>query len=241
METGKTVFLGEFEHERVSKRNIHKEIFSRNGCVYICPYMGRHIHIWNLADQTMRAIEIRSKDEKPYAIDEIYLDDRYVFLLPDQKKLPVKKMNLNLLSVTETDGETEIQGKRISDRKEAFPAAGFMKEWHIDRVEQISWIQGSDKIWRGFLPLGRHILYYLEEWDRPRVTPLAIVNGSELEKYLHKVRTEVMKNGLVFENIMNVPEFAKEIVNADMDQSEAFENNGGNGNMLWEMVRDMVG
>ena len=65
LETGKTAFLGYFEDEKLAQRNIHKEVFLRKNKIYMCPWKGRHVHIWNLSDQTLTSIEIRVEEKEP--------------------------------------------------------------------------------------------------------------------------------------------------------------------------------
>ena len=92
--TGKTTFLGIFEDEAISERNIHCELFLRDEKIYFCPgRRGRHVHIYNLVNHLMQRVEIR-KNSELLTISEVVLGDRSAFFVPQHKRFSVKKLDL---------------------------------------------------------------------------------------------------------------------------------------------------
>ena len=69
-ETGKTTFLGYFNDEKLTEKNIHLEVFLEEQKIYFLPRRGRHIHIYDLSDAFIQSIEIRKdSDEFDVIID----------------------------------------------------------------------------------------------------------------------------------------------------------------------------
>lgn len=234
--TGKTTFLGCFEDEKLSLRNIHNEIFLRDNKIYVCPYNGRHVHIWSLAEQTLYAAEIRAKDEKPFIIKDVILGEQCVFLVPDCKDVSVKKMDLESLKVSEISDKFEIQGVSLSASKDISQFLKLVEESHIEYAPRFWGNQASDKTWYGFIPDGRHMLCYRGEKAKPEIIPLEVVNKEKLVEHLHRVRMELLHGGLVFENALQLQDFLVEIEIGEIYKTDNRVTNGNIGKRIWQCV-----
>lgn len=196
--TGRTTFLGYFEGEKLSQRNIHWELLLKNGRIYFLPKMGRHMHIYKLSDQSMERVEIRSDSEKAFVA-----------------------------------GEHRLQYKT----EDSYPASMLMEEYHIERADRASWKRLSDGSWYGFLPMGRQLLRYSEETQELYSMPLAVVNGEELEKHLHKVRQSLL-GSVLGEDTMGLQMFLDEIVRGEIHGADALGHGKNIGKEIWEHISD---
>ncbi len=233
IETGKTVFLGYFEEEKISQRNIHKEIFLKNDKIFLCPWKGRYLHILSLSDQSLCSIEIREKDEKIFSIDEIIFGERSVFFLSDNKDGLIKKMDFQSLKVTKINEKIEMQGIAISKNKDIFPFSELMGKSGIEWGDQFFWRQVSDRVWYSFYPRGRHMLRYAEGTDKLEMIPLIIENKRELDEYLHKVKREVLVEYPV-ESILKIQDLLKDIKAAEICRTDSLGGDGNIGKGIWK-------
>lgn len=233
IESGKTTFLGYFEDEKLSQRRTHKEIFLRDDKIYICPCRGRHVHIWNLTDQTLCSIEIKTRDEKPFLIDEVILGEKCVFFVPNRKEVSIRKMDLESLRVTEVSDKFEIRGTAMSESKALFPFPELVKKSHIEGADRLFWRQVFDKTWYGFMPFRHHMLCYIEGSNKLEITPLEVVNKGELERHLHRVRTELLSENPVPEAVMKLQDFLAEIEMGEMSKTDENGADSNIGKRIW--------
>lgn len=236
LETGKTIFLRYFEDERLARRNIHKEIFLRKNKIYMCPWKGSHVHIWDLSNQILTSVQIRSEEKEIFFIDEVILGEKSVFLVPDREGFPVKKMNLESLKVTEINTAYEIQGECMSETRDIFPVPRLLEAYHIEYTDQFFWKKISEKGWYAFQLLGRHILHYTEGQDRLEIIPLTVVNKPELDEHLRKVRKELLDESLVGEGIIEISELLDDIKPEEKNRATVFRKNII-GQKIWESVK----
>jgi hypothetical protein len=191
--TGKTYFLDCFRDEKMSMRNIHRDVFLNHEKIYLCPWKGKHLHIWDPADRSLHSVEIRG--ERCPFIDEMVLGT-----------------------------------------KEVFPFPKLMEEWKIPYAEPYFWKQVCDKVWYGFWPLGSYLLRYREGADTYEEIPLTVVNGTELEEHLHKVRVELLQKEPVSENTIELQKFLDEVTRGSMNRKGASRDNSSVGNNIWKQL-----
>ena len=228
--TGKTTFLGIFEDEGIFERNIHCELFLRDEKIYFCPgRRGRHVHIYNLVNQSMQWVEIR-KNYDLLAISEVVLGDKNVFFVPQQKHSLIKKLDLESLEVIEIKEETEIKGKSLLQSKETFPFWELLNELHIEYSDRFFWRQTSDKSWYGFIPMGRKMLRCKEESGKIEMISLDVVNRTQLGRYLYKVNEELKKT-VISERGIRLQELLYKIKILNKHDSRGFENRVGE--IIW--------
>lgn len=235
IETGKTTFLGWFEEEKISQWNIHKEIFLRDDKIYMCPWRGRHLHIWNLADQTLCSVEIRKKEECSFSVYEICLGESSIFFLPDHEDSPIRKMDLESLRVMDFEKEENIQGKYLSESKDVFPESRLIETWGIEYADRFFWRKISG-IWYAFLPLGHHMLRYTEGADKLEMKELVVVNKEVLEEYLSKIRLELFTEKVVAEDMINIRELLDDMKTKEICRTGVFRSGGNIGETLWKCV-----
>lgn len=231
--TGKTVFLGMFDGEKPSEKNIHKEIFLRDNKIYVCPWKGRYVHIWNLRDQKMHSVEIRTKNDPLFFVDEVVLGENDIFFLPDLENAPVKRMNLGSSKVTELEMGFGMNGKNIAECKDIFPEPGLIEKWGIEYADRFYWRQASGE-WYAFYPLGRHIMRYVEGKDKLEIIPLTIVNKEEFAKHLHTIRNELFSEDSVLEGEIGLQDFLDEMIAEDMWKYKYFQNKRNIGRKIWK-------
>lgn len=237
LKTGATTFLGHFENEKLSQRNIHREIFLRDHKIYVCPWKGRHVHIWNLADQTFRSIEIRRKDEEAYFIEEVFLGEKSVFFVPDSPGFPIKKMDLESLSVTGLSAKYEIQGEALSKSKDIFPNPELIEEYHIEYPEEFFWRKISDREWYAFRIMGCHSLHYVTGWNKLEITPLIVVNRNELEEHLYRVKNELLRENLVLEESVRFHDLLKVIEMEEAYKTNDLKRDSYMGEKVWNYIK----
>lgn len=209
--TGKTTFLGHFNDEKISEANVHKEIFLKNNKIYFCPRRGRHVHIYNLSDQSLHSVEIKKASEN-YFYKSIILEEDKVFLIPEHKELPVKTLDLELLEVATIDQCPDIYcGKDISEYKDIFPRPDLVEKYHVERGDGFFWRRVPDGSWYGFLPIGCALLQYVEGTDEFQEIPLVVTNKENLRHYLYKVRESLLEDKLISEEMVNLQEYLEAV------------------------------
>jgi len=237
IETGKTFFYGNFENEKFSEINVHKEIFIRDEKVYFCPWRGGHMHILKRADRTISSIEIRSKEEPFSLIETVTVGEDSMFFRFKEEEKSAKKFDFQSLKVTHVNHPSEIQGTPLADEKERFPDLPLLEGNHIEYADRFFWKQISNGVWYGFMPMGRHLLRYIEESGRIEKNPLIVVNEIELQEYLHVVRKELLKQP-VYEMPIKLQEFLE-----CLKLREAYISDGSGkknlGNKIWNTMLGM--
>ena len=234
IETGKTIFLDYFRDEKLSQWNIHKEIFLKNNKVYACPWKGRHVHIWNLADHTLCSVEIRRKDDKRFFADEVIRGENSIYFVPDRKGIPIKKMDLESLRVTEAVKNSEIQGTAMSESKDIFPYPELVEKYHIEHTDKFFWRQVSCNVWYGFKPLGRHIMRYVKGIDELEILPLTVINQRELNEHVQKIKAELLNDNPVWERTTKIQDFMEKVKIEETQKAKTFRKNKNIGERIWE-------
>ena len=239
IKTGRTDFLGSFENERISRRNIHKEIFLENRKIYFCPRRGRHIHIYDLIDTTIQAVELRSKSEKPFLIEEVVVEGDNIYFVPDQKDCAIRKFNRKTFLLTQTNEKNGFYGQYLSQNKEIFPASGLMKEYPIEYdLRDDFWGKWeTDEVWYGFLPMGRQIIKYIKNRNRLEIMPLALTDRKNFKRYLWKVKMELMKDGIVSEEEISFRDWLSITVQGEIHKQKGFRSNCI-GNNMWKLEKE---
>ena len=236
-ESGDTFFEGYFEDEKISQRNIHKEIFLRDKKVYMCPWKGSHIHIWDLENSSLHSVKIRAEDEAPFWVEEVILGEKYVFLMTDCKANPGIKMDLETLGVRKVHDRSEIKGIFLSEFKDRFPVPELIEKYQIEYADMISWKRVSDKKWCGFCPLSHHLLIYEEGSDGLEIRTLNVINKKALDGHLHKIRMELLYENAVFEAVIRFQDFLEEIKAGETDMTEKPGTVGDIGKEIWKHIR----
>ena len=143
----------------------------------------------------------------------------------------------------------------MADEKERFPDLPLLEENHIEYADRFFWKQISNGVWYGFMPMGRHLLRYIEESGRIEKNPLIVVNEIELQdnkrseerfsrnaeielqEYLHVVRKELLKQP-VYEMPIKLQEFLE-----CLKLREAYISDGSGkknlGNKIWNTMLGM--
>lgn len=191
--TGKTTFLGHFENEKLTERNIHLELFLKGRKIYFLPRRGHHIHIYDLDYYFIESIEIKKKSERFYIIENIMLENNNLIFFPFKENFPIKKFDLNTLKIKDVDYGLEFKKEFILEKKNDFPAPELIEKYNIKLPDFFLCKKMSNGKWCGFLPTGRQMLWYREGEDEFEVIPLAVTNQIKLNKYLDKVKQEIMK------------------------------------------------
>ncbi|MCI8454245.1 MAG: hypothetical protein HFE84_06495 [Lachnospiraceae bacterium] len=237
IDTGKTIFLGHFEGETIYGKNIHWEIFKQDQTVYFCPKRGRHLHCYDLAEHSLYSIEIRGESEEFFTIQDIFLDENKVFCVPEQQNIPIRRIDLQSQKATKVNRKIEPQGKKISECREAFPAPKRAEELSLGYTNEFFWRQAANKKWYTFVPEGRHLLCYREEFDRIETIPLTLMNESELENYLDRVKAELIKNGTAMEKRITCGDFFKTIETEGICRKFIAPDQAKIGKAIWEAVK----
>lgn len=242
VQTGKTTFLGHFEGEKLSQKNIHRELLLKDGRIYFLPKRGRHMHIYKLSDQSMEWIEIRSDFEESFVVGEVVLGENYFAFIPVEKSYPVRKVDLATFAVTDTSEQLVAQEKhRVQyKKKDSFPVSMLMEDYHIELADRASWKRTPDGRWYGFMPMGCQLLLYSEEMHELYSMPLTVVNNEELEKHLHKVRQSLLQS-VVGEDIIELQEFLDEIVGGGAYKARDPESDKNIGEEIWKHISERVG
>lgn len=239
IKTGNTFFLGTFADEKISQRRLHREVFLRGDKIFICPRMGRHVHIWNLKDETMKSVEIRSKDEEPFETTRVILGEKSLFLMPGSKEILTRRIDLESLKVIEVNKKSEIQGKDLYAFKEIFPNPQLIRRWLKEYADIFFWRQVSDK-WYAFHPLGCHLLRYEEKIGKIEMIPLIIVNKRELEEHLYRVRIELLERSPESEIVIRLKNFIDEIERKEICDENEVKRNKYTGRRIWKYVKQNV-
>lgn len=234
--TGKTLFLGGFEHEPFFELSIHIEVLKRNERVYFLPHKGRHVHIYNLLDGKLDSVEIKQKTESFYVIKDVIDKGDLLYLLPEKKNQTIKKLDLQSLEVSEEVYRSEIEGEYLRNSREIFPEPRLLKKMH---VQLPIWKQLADKKWYGFLPRDRQLARYVERTDKIERIPLVIENEEKLKKYLKDVKREAsikISRGEIFrEGRLDFQDFLNVIIK--MRVCKALLGRGKVGEEIWKSIR----
>ena len=235
--TGKTTFLGDFQNERISKRNMHKEIFLKDRNIYFCPRRGRHIHIYNLEDRSIQAIEVRKEAEEPFIVEEVILGEKEIFFLPDQKNFSVRKLNMETLVVTEVIEGKEFHGQYLSKHKDIFPRPELIEDYDIELADRFFGRWGPDEIWYGFLPMGCHLVKYKKDKDSLEIIPLVLMNRKDLKGYLSKVKKELLKREVVTEKEIRFQELLLMMKKKEIQEQNSLGSNCF-GETIWRLAKE---
>lgn len=232
VKTGETVFLGHFKGEKLCGMNIHKEVFRINDHIYFCPMRGRHLHIYDLADQSMRAIEIRKRDEDFFVVRNVILDKRNVFFIPRENRFSIRKLDLDSLKVIKLSRQMKIEGKDLSECEDKFPIERYREKFCIEgRINRVFWGQTS-KGWYGFLSNGKYLLQYREGTEEIGTIPFTVMNKTALEQYLPKVIEELSEEPFIPEGRWGVQEFLEYLKAEKNFMHDSFEDNESIGEII---------
>lgn len=236
--TGKTTFVDFFHDEKVIERNIHVELFLRDNKIYFMPRRGAHIHIYDLSTGFIDSIEIRKKTEEFDVFIEVMLQENSLFLFPFKKKIPIKKLDLLTLKITDINEKVDFQGQYLSKKKEIFPAPKLLEKYNIKGKDFFSWKRMADGKWCGFMPMGSQMICYSEGTSKLEMVPLFLTNKEELKKYLYKLRYVLVKEGPVNETCtMDINEFEREFISKNISFYNSFKCSGNTGKKMWKMIK----
>lgn len=201
LKTGKTLFLGIFKEEIQDELNIHWELLQWENLICFLPRKGRHVHIYSPVDQSVSAIEIRKVSEEFFRPDEVIIDGENLIFLPLEKDAPIRQLNLITTTVTDVANRKDaFKGERLSQRWESFPVPQVLRKYQIERADKFSWKQMPDGRWCAFLPLGRHLLWYMPETQKIEMVPLAVVNEEEMNAYSQELLQKHLFHEQLVEN-----------------------------------------
>ena len=198
LKTGKTFFLGNFENEMLAENNLHLEVMLEEDHIYFFPRRGRHMFVYQLSDQSMRAVEIRKKSECFFVIEEVILKDNYIYFIPKQNNTPIKRMEKNTFRVTNVSNKLIVQGKCLSKDRNIIPTS-IVKKYNIQHGTPISCKQIFNGKWYCFIPVGRQLSCFSEGVNTLEFIPLTVVNEIEFQQYLYKVKQELFEARLFFD------------------------------------------
>lgn len=240
LKTGKATFLGCFEDENLAETNIHFFVMHKENQIYFFPRFGRYIHIYNLSDKTMQMIEIRRETDSFFYVDEIILNDRYIFFTTKQKNVSIKKLDLETYKMARADKQ-EIQGEYLSRNRNIIPES-IVEKYQIKYGEVASCKQMPDGKWYFFKPVGRDILCFAEEADDLETIALTVVNGEEFKKHLIRVKQNLFQNktffwefeGFKLKELMEVIMLSDRAESNDCQEGEKHNT----GKLIWkEMIK----
>lgn len=230
LETGKTIFRGSFEGEKLSQDNIHSEIFIKNGMIYFCPGKGQYVHIYDTQNCTMDSVKIKKNSEKNLTIKKVILNENILTLIPEQKEFTFREIDLHALAVREINTREELKGEYLINRKYKFPSPDVLDKEDIERKSGFCWKPANNKVWYGFLPMGMQLLRYTEGMTSIEKLPLVVLNELMLEEHLSKVRKELLETNVVSEKRMELQEFIKGI------ERGHYTKNKNERNIIWERI-----
>lgn len=238
--TGKTYFLGCFNGEKYSAKNLHWEIFLKNKRIYFCPWRSKHVHIYNLEEKSLVSVKFKNESEEFYKIEKVILDNNKLFLIPEEKENCMFELDINSLCVTRISGRQEIHGSLLSKCKDFFPAGELIKKYGIERADKFWWRQVYQGVWYGFLPLGRHLLKYTEGRNDVEYIPLNVVNETRLKEYLVHVERQILIERLTLgENIdTRISDFLNMFANIKTDDYQTLRLGKSNGEKIWKVLAD---
>lgn len=236
MKTGKTTFLGCFEGEKLSETNIHFSVMQKENQIYFFPRFGRHLHIYNLSDKTMGMIEIRRESESFFYVDEVVLNNRYIYFITKQNDAPIKKMELETYKITNISNKQEIQGKYLSGNRNTIPE-NIVKKYRIKYGEVASCKQMPDGKWYFFKPVGRDILCFAEGAQELEIIALTVVNEAELKKHLLRVKQNLFQSRRLFREFegFKLKELLEVIKLSDKAETDCYQEDKHNiGKTIWK-------
>lgn len=242
--TGKTTFLGSFACEKLSDTNIHFEIIKKKGQIFFFPRMGRHMHIYHLDDQTMQTIEVRKESDPFYWIEEVVLNDDFIYLLPKQISVPIKKIEWDTYRITDLNNKLTIQGRYLSRYRKTIPAK-IVDKYQIKYGKIVSCKQRPDKKWYCFKPIGRQILYFEDEIknDNLENIALSVMNEVELKEYLYKVKQNLFRSKIRFSEAegFKLKEILKVATIPDKIKWNYYleENEDSFGKTIWKKIEEI--
>lgn len=240
-ETGKTTFLGYFNDEKLTEKNIHLEVFLEEQKIYFLPRRGRHIHIYDLSDAFIQSIEIRKDSDEFDVIIDVMKQDNCLIFFPFKNKFPIKKLDMTTLKVTDIDSKQKLRGKYLSKEKDCFPAVELLEKYDISGRKYFSWKKMPNGKWCGFMPMEAQILYYIEGIPKLEIIPLTVVNGQELEEYLCRLKPILIKEGSVQESQkMHIRQFEEEFIDVSISNENNFKYNNIIGKEIWEKLKRLI-
>lgn len=240
IKTGKTIFLGSFENEKIAETNIHFGVMISEGQVYFFPRLGRYMHVYNLSDGTIQAVEVRKKSEQFIWFEDIILNDNFVYFIPKQDNAPIKKVEWNTYKVSSIHNRLLIKGERLFKYRNSVPKA-IVERYKIKYGEVVSCKQLNGGKWYFFKPIGRQMLYFTEGTNNLENVILTVVNEEELKKYLYKVKKNLFKTKIFFREFegFRLLEFLEVLILSDRvvwNRLEA-ENEYNIGKTVWNTMK----
>lgn len=238
--TGKAFFLGHFYGEEYSERNLHWEILLKNEKIYFCPWKSRYVHIYNLKEETLNSVEIRRKSEKFFSIEEVFLEENNLFLIPGQTENFIFKLDMNSLEVIRISGRPKFRGASLAECKEVFPGGELVKRLGIERADRFFWRQIYQGVWYGFLPLGRKLLKYTEHKNKIEFLPIVVVNNIKLKEYLYDVEWQNLIEKAHFEESIDISisrliHILKRVKTYEQHTLRSGKDSGGK---IWKILTD---
>lgn len=238
IKTGRTTFLGYFNDENLTERNIHWELFLKGKRIFFLPRRGSHVHIYDLTRKSIESIEIRNATDEFDVIIEVIMQEDYLIFFPYEKKFPIKRLDLTTLKVENVDEGSKIKGKYLSEQKEIFPAPELLEQYDIEGRDFFSWKKIMNGKWCGFMPMGRQMLWYTEGIPKLEMIPLILTNDVRLKKYLYNLGLTLMKEEAVQESrFIGVGQLDDRFLNENITSYDYFVYNNI-GKKVWKIVRE---
>lgn len=240
IETGRTIFLGDFGGEKSCGIRIHEEIFLKNEKIYFCPGRGGHVHIYDLEDHSMKSISIRKNSTEFFVTANVILKDEHIYFIPKQEGISIRKLDLKSLNVSEESKSFKPQGMILAENKEVFPALWLVEKEQIELADFFSWKQLYHKMWYSFLPTGRWLLKYAEGKNEIERVPLIVLNEAALKNYLRYVREEALREKIISEksNRLNIQDYLEYIMRKDNFKYDGLNGSCRVGLRVWESFSD---
>lgn len=234
--TGQTTFLGYFEDEKTTEKNIHVELMVKEEKIYFIPRKGRHLHIYDLSSQTMSSIEVR-KNSDPFFKNTIFKEKYFIFF-PFEEDGPVRKLDLMTQKITDINNKMEFQGEFLSKNEDIFPGSELVGKYDIRLAKDSLWKKILNGKWCAFLPEGAQMLWYTDGVSKLEIMPLVVTNEIELKNYLYKIKQEFWKERVVLESdLINIRELGQELVTTNILNYQDFESNNNFGKKIWGMLK----
>lgn len=155
-----------FPDELFTQLDIHHNVHRKGELLYFFPRRGRHMHIYNIQQNSMRSIEIRSKEEPFYIIEKVWVEkDGFVFI-PMNRELYVKKYDFITKEVKRFERRGAFYDKDEKTKND-FPDKVLLKQKFHKDAEKFLWHYcQEEKCWNSFTPRGCELLFYREEKKR---------------------------------------------------------------------------
>lgn len=237
LKTGKAMFLGAFEHERLDEFNIHWELLLRGNKIYFFPRRGRHVHIYSLEKRTITAIEIRKTFEPFFRIGEVVINKSLATFLPIEKGAPVRSLDLDTFLVSETTKQDGFQGIYLKKSKKAFLNPRLLEKHQIPMNHLFYWEQ-IDEGWYAFLLMGHHLLRCSKKMVEIEKVPLAVINKTELYEYLQPMRKKYLSQERLLEDeLLSFPEYLNTLREYKLFAEPKCISEYAVGRGIWDFIR----